>query len=104
VWPSFVYYKKGCTRFAELYGVHVLSMLLLLITYTGVQHDLNITWCLCRLEVVNYWQTWSHNGVWNTPLKALGRKVWRYQTVNYVNIYKIENICHHIQTIVDKVC
>ena len=26
-------------------------MLLVIITYTGVQHDLNITWCLCRLEV-----------------------------------------------------
>ena len=26
-------------------------MLFVLITYTGVQHDFNITWCLCRLEV-----------------------------------------------------
>ena len=38
-------------KLKQLYGVHVLSMLLVLITYTGVQHDLNITWCLCRLEV-----------------------------------------------------
>ena len=39
-------------KLKQLYGVHALSMLLVLITYTGVQHDFNITWwCLCRLEV-----------------------------------------------------
>jgi hypothetical protein len=38
-------------KLKQLYGVHALSMLLVLITYTGVQHDFNITWCLGRLEV-----------------------------------------------------
>ena len=28
-------------KLKQLYGVRVLSMLLVLITYTGVQHDLN---------------------------------------------------------------
>ena len=30
-------------KLKQLYGVNVLSMLLVLITYTGVQHDFNIT-------------------------------------------------------------
>ena len=38
-------------KLKQLWWVHVSSMLFVLITYTGVQHDFNITWCSSCLEV-----------------------------------------------------
>ena len=44
------YYFVLIKKLKQLYGVHVLTMLFVLIAHTCVQHDFNITWCLCRLE------------------------------------------------------